>query len=100
MWKKVLRREKDVGRDPGRMVTSRDKGRASRRVSPMVTKDLVVGHGVHNLMPSQYIVVLNECIMFEETIFTSPMIILQHMCQGSYSQEKQLGSVSFSVALH
>ena len=39
--KKVLRREKDVGRDPERMATRREEGRAFHREGPIVAKDLV-----------------------------------------------------------
>jgi len=38
---KVLRREKAVGRDPERMVTRREEGRAFHREGPLVAKDLV-----------------------------------------------------------
>jgi len=36
-----LEREKAVGRDPERMVTRRDEGRAFRMKGPLVAKDLV-----------------------------------------------------------
>jgi len=39
--KKVLRRKKAVGRDPKRMVTRREEGRAFHREGPLVAKDLV-----------------------------------------------------------
>ena len=39
--KKVLRREKAVGRDPEIMVTRRGEGRAFHREGPIVAKDLV-----------------------------------------------------------
>src|SRR5688572_18007433 len=38
--KKVLRREKAAGRDPERMVTRREEGRAFHRECPRVAKDL------------------------------------------------------------
>ena len=39
--KKVLRREKAVGKDPERLVTRREEGRAFHREGPIVAKDLV-----------------------------------------------------------
>ena len=39
--KKVLRREKAVGRDPERIVIRREEGRAFQREGPIVAKDLV-----------------------------------------------------------
>jgi len=37
-WEKVLRREKDVGRDPEGRVMHREEGRAFHRESPMVAR--------------------------------------------------------------
>ena len=39
--KKVLRRERAVGRDPERMIARREEGRAFHRVGSIVAKDLV-----------------------------------------------------------
>ena len=39
--KKVLRREKAVGKDPERIVTRREEGRAFHKEVPIVAKDLV-----------------------------------------------------------
>ena len=36
-----MRRKKAVGRDPKRMVTRREEGRAFHREGPLVAKDLV-----------------------------------------------------------
>ena len=53
-----MRREKDVGRDPERMVTRREEGRAFHREGPMVAKDLVwaivvLTRGTKRAMPVQ-----------------------------------------------
>ena len=39
--KKVLRRERSVGRDPERMITRREEGRAFHKVGPIVVKYVV-----------------------------------------------------------
>ena len=39
--KKVLRREKAVGRDPERIITRREEGRAFHKEAPIVAKALV-----------------------------------------------------------